>query len=153
MLCTSATCEVLRSFFQKLFERCGFMIWTSYVFVCSISRLQIDFIQMTHSISVSITPCYMQHLVLMTYSFNSSDRTTTDTDEAAIAADAIHGCSTNPAGLNTPVTTSKHHITHWTAATGAPIILIYSSVGNVYKSSKTNINFMTELRQWIVRHC
>lgn len=33
---------------------------------------------------------------LATYSFKRSDETTTDTDEAAIAADAIHGCNVTP---------------------------------------------------------
>jgi len=37
-----------------------------------------------------------------THSFSSRDRTTTETDEAAIAADAIHGCSVKPTDLNTP---------------------------------------------------
>jgi len=47
-----------------------------------------------------------------TYSFSSSDSTTTDTDEAAIAADAIHGCSAKPSGLNTPNRQSDQHHIH-----------------------------------------
>lgn len=36
------------------------------------------------------------------YNFSSSDEQTTDTELAAIAADAIHGCRINPKPLNTP---------------------------------------------------
>jgi len=47
------------------------------------------------------------HSEYYTYNFSSNERTTTDTDDAAIAADAIHGFSTKPTGLNTPVNTSR----------------------------------------------
>lgn len=36
------------------------------------------------------------------YSFNSNEEATTDTELAAIAADAIHGCKIKPNELNTP---------------------------------------------------
>lgn len=36
------------------------------------------------------------------YNFNISDEQTTETELSAIAADAIHGCSVMPNGLNTP---------------------------------------------------
>lgn len=36
------------------------------------------------------------------YNFNIRDENTTDTELAAIAADAIHGCSIKPNTLNTP---------------------------------------------------
>lgn len=42
-----------------------------------------------------------------TYSLSSSDRQTTDTEEAAMAADAIHGWSSTPKGVNTPDTQTK----------------------------------------------
>jgi len=47
-------------------------------------------------------------MTVKTHSFSSSERTTTDTDEAAIAADAIHGCSVKPTGLNIPADNSIH---------------------------------------------
>lgn len=36
------------------------------------------------------------------YNFNNNDEQTTDTELAAIAADAIHGCNVIPNPLNTP---------------------------------------------------
>lgn len=36
------------------------------------------------------------------YHFSSNDEHTTDTELAAIAADAIHGCNTKPNELNAP---------------------------------------------------
>lgn len=37
-----------------------------------------------------------------TYHFSCSDERTTDTEEAAMAAEPIHGCSTMPKGMKTP---------------------------------------------------
>lgn len=41
-------------------------------------------------------------LVGFLYNFNSNDEHTTDTELAAMAADAIHGCNTKPNALNAP---------------------------------------------------
>lgn len=40
--------------------------------------------------------------VVCTHSRSSREESTTETDEAAIAAEPIHGCSTSPKGMNTP---------------------------------------------------
>lgn len=37
-----------------------------------------------------------------THHLSKRDERTTDTEEAAIAAEPIHGCSTSPIGMNTP---------------------------------------------------
>lgn len=42
-----------------------------------------------------------------THVLSSSEDRTTDTDEAAIAAEPIQGWSTRPAGMNTPETTKE----------------------------------------------
>ena len=44
---------------------------------------------------------------LKTYSLRSKEEHTTETDEAAIAADAIHGLNDRPTGVNTPVANNE----------------------------------------------
>lgn len=43
-----------------------------------------------------------------TYHFSCSDERTTDTEEAAMAAEPIHGCSTMPKGMKTPAEGGQH---------------------------------------------
>lgn len=42
-----------------------------------------------------------------THILSSKDDRTTETDEAAIAAEPIQGCSTRPTGMNTPTTQQR----------------------------------------------
>lgn len=42
--------------------------------------------------------CFADH----TYHLSKREERTTDTEEAAIAAEPIHGCRTSPTGMNTP---------------------------------------------------
>lgn len=41
-------------------------------------------------------------MINMTHSFSSKEDRTTETEEAAMAAEPIQGCSTRPTGMNTP---------------------------------------------------
>ncbi len=46
--------------------------------------------------------------MIATYVFSKSEAQTTDTDDMAIAADAIHGLRDKPIGTNTPENTHEH---------------------------------------------
>lgn len=48
------------------------------------------------------TVCSVRSCHVGTYHFSCSDERTTDTEEAAMAAEPIHGCSTMPKGMKTP---------------------------------------------------
>lgn len=46
--------------------------------------------------------CVCIWMINMTHSFSSKEDRTTETEEAAMAAEPIQGCSTRPTGMNTP---------------------------------------------------
>lgn len=59
----------------------------------------------------------MNYRTAYTYSFSIREESTTETEEAAIAAEPIHGCRTKPIGRKTPREEIAHHCLHISTAT------------------------------------
>ena len=81
----------------------------------------------TTSSTEKLLVCFLN--ILKTYSLRNRDEQTTDTLEAAMAADAIHGCNATPTGNSTPEM-EKYN-------------LLYMPLGDITQPNKINLYCQT----------